>query len=176
MEAQNRGMNVLVLARVSLILLSTALALALTLGIVVAWPAANFDTSFKTGPTFAVMNQEITYTIVAENTGALALNVVLSDALPNGTIFVPGSCTYRRPAGVPQTCGPLSQMWQEDFDTGDTITTTFAVTVTGGSMQWSLENYAYLIQQGERIALFFATVVNPRGLYLPMLARNYRAP
>jgi uncharacterized repeat protein (TIGR01451 family) len=137
-------------------------------------PAADFASFYKTGPQSADTDDIITYTIVAVNTGSPVTDVVLSDALPYTAVFIPGSCTYRRETGLPQACGPLSQMWREDFSTGDRITTTFAVQVTAGSMNWPMVNCAHLSWNGQQISSCWTTRVNPvNRVYLPLMMRNY---
>jgi len=159
-------------ARVVLVVVAAAVGLMLTLTIVVA-QAPNFDSSRKIGPLFADVNDVITYTIVAVNTGDPVADVVLSDTLPGGVVYIPGSCTYVTQMASPQTCGPLGQMWQEDFDTGGRITTTFAVQVTAGTMLWPLVNCAYLSWDSGQKEMCFTTVANPPHRYLPFVARNF---
>ncbi len=132
--------------------------------------APNFDGSYKTGPATANTNDLITYTIVVSNSGALAQNVVLSDILPNASTFIPGSCSYDRGAG-PQPClAPPGQMWQEDLDTGDRITTHFQVQVTAGTMQWPLVNCFRLSWNGNQWGSdqqCVTTIVNPQPTPTP---------
>jgi len=133
---------------------------------------ADFTSSYKTGPSFASMNDVITYTIVAVNTGDAAPGVALSDAIPNSSTFVPGSCTYDDGNGV-WNCGPLSEMWVEDLAPGDRITTTFAAQVTAGTMGWPLVNCAYLSWDSNQQKMCFTTMVNPAQSYLPLVLCNY---
>ncbi len=136
-------------------------------------PAADFTSFYKTGPQSASTDDVITYTIVAMNTGSAVTDVVLSDVLPYTAVFVPGSCTYRRETGLPQTCGPLSQMWQEDFGTGDRITTTFSILVTAGSMNWPMVNCAYLGWESQQVSSCWTTTINPwQRVYLPLVMRG----
>lgn len=161
-----------VLARVGLVVVAVTVGLILTLTVVIA-QAPDFDSSYKTGPPFAVQGDRITYTIVAVNTGSLVANVVLSDAVPHGAAFVPGSCTYITQTGFAQACGPLSQMWREDFAAGDRITTAFAVRVTTGTMLYPLVNCAYLSWDQHRQDICHTTMVNSAHCYLPFVMRNF---
>jgi len=133
----------------------------------------DFDQSYKTGPESADAGDTITYTIVAVNGGDAITGVLLTDPIPNGATYVPGSCRYRRPGESDQSC-TLPEIWQEDFATGDRITTTFSVQVTAGSMAWSLENCAYLAWDGQQVERCTTTEVNPGAVcYLPLVMRNY---
>jgi uncharacterized repeat protein (TIGR01451 family) len=171
----------LALARGGLAVAATmgGVILALTTTVVVTAQASNFDSSYKTGPRYAKTGDVITYTIVAVNAGEPVTDVVLSDPVPNGAAFVPGSCTYRRPGGSPASCGPLPDLWQEDFVSGDRITTTLACEVNEGTMNWSLVNRAYLTWDqaappGSTKEMSWTTIVNPRfQCHLPVVVRDY---
>ncbi|MCK4470627.1 MAG: hypothetical protein KAW49_02450, partial [Anaerolineae bacterium] len=75
--------------------------------------------------------------------------------------------------GSAQACGSLDSMWQEGFAAGDRITTTFAVSVTTGSMQWPLVNCAYLSWDSSQKEMCFTTTANPASIYLPLVMRNF---
>ena len=173
MEKQNPGDKTRTLVRVVPTVITVLLGLALTLTIVAA-QASNFDSSYKTGPDFAETGEVIIYTIVTVNEGESVTNVLLQDPIPYDTIYVPDSCVYYRPFGRYRDCTP-PDLWREDFDTGDRITTTFAVTVTAGSMGWPLENCATLFWDGNEKELCHTTTVNsacPYCVYLPHVMRN----
>lgn len=72
---------------------------------------------------FAKVGDTLTYTITATNSGTIAAdNVVITDPIPTGTTYVPGSVTGA--TGVPPTLtipGSIAP--------GDTVTVTFQVTV-----------------------------------------------
>ncbi len=160
--------------RIAATIVGVMLMLIAVVAVVVA-QASNFDSSYKTGPRFAETGDVIIYTIVAVNAGGPVTDVVLSDAVPNGTVYVPGSCTYRRPSGSPQSCTP-PDLWQEDFATGDRITTTFSVQVTAGSMGFPLDNCAYLNWAGNQKEICATTTVNPPRIFLPIVMRNFPPP
>lgn len=133
--------------RIGLTVLATAIGLALTLTVVLA-QSPNFTLSYKIGPQYAKLNDVITYTIVAVNTGDTWVpSVVLSDVLPSGTLFITDSCTYDYGYGAQIPCGPLNAMWEMGFYPGTRITTTFAATVTAmttGTLHMPLTNHAYI--------------------------------
>ncbi|MBU0705065.1 MAG: DUF11 domain-containing protein [Chloroflexi bacterium] len=161
------------ISKIAPMFLAVTIGVMLALTVVLAQAAANFDSSYKTGPSFAEMGDVITYTIVAVNSGDSVSGVVLSDTVPFGTTFIPGSCTYITQTGSAQVCGPLTSMWQEYFATGGRITTTLAVQVTAGTMGWSLENCAYLSWDSSQKEMCFTTTANPAGVYLPLIMRNF---
>ena len=197
MEEQSPRIFVLAPVRVGLGVLAGAIALVLTLSMVMAQQAPDFDSSYKTGPPFADANDIVTYTIVAVNTGEMVPGVVLSDAVPLTSVFIPGNCTYGRESGPAQPCGPLSRLWEEDLATGDRITTTLAVQVGSGTMQYLLVNRAYLswlasptenaftkkipLAYKQKVAqqvrytleLSHTTTVNPARLHLPLFVHTY---
>ena len=139
--------------------------------------APDFTTSYKSGPSTAVTDEIITYTIVAVNTGGPVSDVVLSDNLPYTARYIPGSCTYWRAGETPQACGPLDHLWQADFASGArmTMTTTFAVQVTAGSMNWPVVNCATLDWPTGQHRTCRTTVINQIGytVYLPLVMRAY---
>ena len=142
--------------------------ISVTTSVVEAVP--DFTSSYKTGPRFADAGDVITYTIVAVNAGEGVEGVILSDTLPSGVSFVPGSCTYINGGGS-SSCGSLGQMWQEDLGAGGSITTTFAVTVNAGTLWLPLTNTAYLSWGGVEHPLSFVTTANAT-LYLPIVMLN----
>lgn len=153
-------------ARIGLIGLATVIGLALTLTVVIA-QTLNFGFSYMTGPQYARPNDVITYTVVAVNAGnILERNVILSDVLPSGTLFITDSCTYDYGYGDQPQCGPPSQMWEMDFFPGTRITTTFAATVTADTPHWPLVNHAYLSwSTGQKEMVLTTTVLSAIPLF-----------
>jgi uncharacterized repeat protein (TIGR01451 family) len=155
-----------------------SVVLALTAVVAVA-QESSFASSYKMGPRFAKTDDVISYTIAAANTGPPLSDVLLSDPVPDGAVYIVGSCTYRRPGDRPMSCNAPPDLWLEDFAAGDLITTTFAVQVTAGTMNWPLINRAYLNwedprQGGYTKEISCTTVVNPRfSNYLPLIMRDY---
>ena len=158
--------------RVGLIVLAITCGGLLVISMVLAQSAANFSTSYKSGTPLIDSNDVVTYTIAAINTGGPVTDVLLSDPVPNGSVFIPGSCIYWRPGDSPQACGPPPDLWQEDFVADESIMTTFAVRVEDRTMGWPLVNCATLRwDENEKEMCTTATV---RALvYLPFVARNF---
>ena len=156
--------------------LATALALTLLLSVATfALQTADFGGSYKTGPDHAKQGDIIWYTVVADNSGEAVADVVLSDTIPAPNVFLPATCTYRPSWSPPSSCGPLSQLWQEDFPAGGTITTTFAVRVNAGTLHWDLENCAYLSWDDERLEMCHETLVN-WAIFVPISVKNTTTP
>jgi len=148
-----------------------------TLTTTVSVAAADFTSSYKSAPQTVQTDEIITYTIVVVNTGGPVADVTLFDNLPYTSQYIPDSCTYWRTGDAPQTCGPLDQMWQADFNPGDRITTTFAVRVMAGSMNWPLINCAMLDWPDGQQRLCTTSIVNRilYSTYLPLVMRGYTA-
>jgi uncharacterized repeat protein (TIGR01451 family) len=70
----------------------------------------------------------LTYTLVAANSGAQATNVIITDHIPSGTSFVPGSLTASQ--GNSGFDGAQVTVSLPTFATGATLTASFQVTVT----------------------------------------------
>jgi uncharacterized repeat protein (TIGR01451 family) len=137
--------NVPVYARIGLIVLATVVALLLTLSVVIA-QSPSFNSSYKIGPQYTKLNDVITYTIVVINTASPVQNVDLTDVLPGGVEFVPGSCEYDDGVWTwPCDDEPPNPMWTKNFAPGTRITTTFRATVTAsttGTAYLPLTNHA----------------------------------
>ena len=146
-----------------------------------------FALFYEPDPPHANTGGTITYTIVAVNNGDSVSDTVLSDTLPGGVAFVPGSCTYdiALPSGslsLDHHCEDLVPeqrhvVWQEDMLHGTHITTTFLVTVTvpEGSTRWELENCAYIGWSVIQEKTCFTSLANPAVyVHLPLIMRNFQ--
>ena len=175
MNRTERSYPIRACARVALVLLAAAAAAALLAfwTLAVAGSGPDFGASYSRGPRFADQGDVITYTIVALNSGDAAQGVVLSDTLPVAVSLVPDSCRYSRAPGDQHPCGPLTQLWTEGFDAGDRVTTTFAVLVQGGTLNWPLVNRAYLSWDTGLMAMVCTTTLNPVRTHLPLLVSNH---
>ena len=160
--------------RVGLIVLVITCGVLVIISGVLAQAGPNFSTSYKDGDALIDSSDVVTYTIAAINTGGPITDVVLSDPIPNGAIFVPGSCTYRRDGGISQACNPPPNLWQEDFAADDRILTTLALRVTNRTMGWPLTNCATLSWDGDQREMCTTATVKAL-VHLPLVARNFVA-
>jgi uncharacterized repeat protein (TIGR01451 family) len=156
--------------RVGLVAFAITCGVLLAISVALAQSPPNFEDSYKTGTSLTTTGDVVTYTIVAINTGG-PVSVTLSDPVPVGSTFIPGSCTYWSSGGTPQSCDPPPDLWQEDNVSGR-ITTTFAVEVTAGTMGWPLENCATLDWGTDQQEICHTTTVGYL-VYLPFVARNF---
>lgn len=159
---------------------------ALTATTTVLSAIPEFEFFYEPRPPYADTGGVITYTIVAVNIGDSVSNVVLSDTLPNGVAFVPGSCTYAvTPPGSLSVHLPCNDLipgqkrlaWQEEMSHGTRITTTFLATVTvpEGSARWPLPNCAYLGWSAIQEEICVTSLANPTVyIHLPLVMRNYK--
>lgn len=87
------------------------------------------------------VGETFTYTVVTTNGGIQPINnVILTDALPSGTIFVPGSVTVR--GTVVASANPNSGISVGTLTAGSSATVTFQVTVQSLPASGSLLNRA----------------------------------
>jgi uncharacterized repeat protein (TIGR01451 family) len=128
---------------------------------------ASTDVITRVGP--------LTYTVILTNSGNLvAANVVLTDPIPLGTVFVPGS-----PGGGAIYNPSLDQIeWSGPAPKGGSVRLSFAVTVTIIEPA-TIVNHAYVSLDGvpDRILTAETRIVpsSPPAqwhLYLPLIMRN----
>jgi uncharacterized repeat protein (TIGR01451 family) len=162
MEKRKLGMITSTAARIGLIVLAIVAGLMLTILVALA-QTLYLDLSYMTGPEYAKPDDVITYTVIAINVGGPVQNVVLSDALPSGVTFIPGSCTYEED-GYAWDCDvdAPNPIWRnKNFIPGEHITTTFAVSVSAHTLRWTLVNHAYLSWDGRQKEMVVTTTVLP---------------
>jgi uncharacterized repeat protein (TIGR01451 family) len=85
-----------------------------------------FDNSSKTAPDTVSSNDAYTYTVSINNTGASATNVIMTDPIPAGTTYVPGSATN----GATYNGGLNQIEWTGDVANATTVDVSFMVTAT----------------------------------------------
>ena len=98
--------------------------------------ATRFDYSYKLGPALSQPSANLAYTIVITNAGNMAsTNTVMTDTIPAGTTYVPGSVSCV--GGTPTTCtydaGENEIRWAGGIAEGAQVTVTYAVSPVGGS-------------------------------------------
>ncbi len=96
-----------------------------------AWPM--FDTSRKTASrNLLATGATLTYTVVITNSGETDGNAVLSDPIPAGAAYIPGSARTV-PAGYGTLADSDGIWWSGAITAGQRVTVTFGVTVTAGA-------------------------------------------
>ena len=171
MKERTQANPALSLARVGMVAAATLAALLLTVALVVA-QGPNFEDSYKSGPDFADSGDTITYTIVAVNTGDPVQDVVLSDTMPSGVTVITCSVSSETGGTSALPCN-LNQLWERDFDTGDRVTTTITVELTGGTLQFPLVNRAHISWPTDTVDIEVETTLNPFRYYLPIVFRGF---
>jgi uncharacterized repeat protein (TIGR01451 family) len=114
-------------------------------------------------------DEELMYTIRVVNLGQPATQLVITDAIPSGTTYVPGSAT----SGGRLESGEV--IWgAPSLDAGEYREFSFRVTVAGGSEVVN-ERYGARCAEGA-IAVGDPLVTEIAGggeIYLPLVLRNY---
>lgn len=125
----------------------------------------------STTVTDAVVNDIIPYTFVITNNGLAPINnVVFSDPLPTGEVFVPGSVVITGAPTPPVPPNPVAGISLGTIAVGATVTITFNVQVTALPDPAQLNNYGTVsFTSGAFSAVTFSnTITTP--VYQPILA------
>ncbi|MEG0315074.1 MAG: hypothetical protein RR646_07445 [Erysipelotrichaceae bacterium] len=102
----------------------------------------------------AYIGQILTYNIIVKNTGNIAIdNALISDFIPNGTSYVPGSLIV----DAPYTGMPNSIMLTNSLAVGDSVHITFKVNVT------SMPNPNPMVNKATIDYLYTLNPSNPNG-------------
>jgi uncharacterized repeat protein (TIGR01451 family) len=119
----------------------------------------------------AALGDRVTYTIrVANSGGPLAATVTVSDAVPAGLAYVPGSLAAT--AGTADDSAAPTLHWTGTLTPTPVVTVTYAVTVITAAPQ-ALSNTATFATAGAGPLYRTATVVvNGHRTYLPVLVRG----
>ncbi|MCD4737858.1 MAG: DUF11 domain-containing protein [Anaerolineae bacterium] len=114
--------------------------------------------------------ESITYTIVIDNaTGPLSSTVNLTDTLPVGLTYLPG--TLQATAGTVNAATAPVLTWSGTLAPSPVVTVTYAVTVSATTPQ-VLVNQAQITAQGQAPLTRTATVlVNNWRIYLPLILK-----
>ncbi len=121
----------------------------------------NLSASTKTASPVVAPNSLLTYTIVLRNIGDPAPSVVLTDTVPDGTLFV--SCTTTRGPCL----GSSGRIWAGPIDRFDYVRVTYVVRIMGGTLGFPIVNTAYIDDSIQVIGRAVVTLLNPRRLWLP---------
>ena len=93
--------------------------------------SATLNITKSASPQPVMAGEQLTYTIVISNSGqGIATNAVVSDTLPANTTFVENSIQLDPPTAGTKGIGPPALVTDATLTPGQTITATFAVTVS----------------------------------------------
>ena len=118
---------------------------------------------------------EITYTIVIRSaTGPLSGTVSLSDTIPDGLVYVPGTLTST--AGEVSDAAAPALSWSGILSPTSVVTVTYGVTVDTTEPA-SITNAAVITLSGYPAVTRTATIlVDPNQVYLPLVLRGALIP
>lgn len=133
-------------------------------------PSPNLSTSQKFASSPGIdPGESLTYTIVVKNVGNLTSEpIFLSDLIPPGLIYVPGSLTATQGSADPSQNPTLR--WQGTLSPTTSVTVTYRVTATGVVMG-ILRNQAVITSAstGPITRTYLIFVPRPFPAYLPMI-------
>lgn len=132
--------------------------------------------SYKTAyPLRGFPGDEITYTIVIRSaTGPLSGTVSLSDTIPDGLVYVPGTLTST--AGEVSDAAAPALSWSGILSPTSVVTVTYGVTVDTAEPA-SITNAAVITLSGYPAVTRTATIlVDPNQVYLPLVLRGALIP
>jgi uncharacterized repeat protein (TIGR01451 family) len=136
-------------------------------------PSPNLSTSSKSASApGADPGETLTYTILLKNTGApTSQSVNLTDNIPSGLVYVPGSLTATQ-GSVDDSLNPTLR-WQGAFSPSVNITLTYQVTATG-AFTGILTNQAVLTSSGLSSITLTHSIFVPRPLptFLPVIYKQ----
>jgi uncharacterized repeat protein (TIGR01451 family) len=115
--------------------------------------------------------EAVAYTIVVRNTGgAFPTTVRVTDTLPSGLAYVPGSLAAT--SGTPDAASAPTLKWNGAMSVTPVVTLTFAVTVTTPNAESIVNTATINPGYGSPIARAVPIVVNPHEMFLPLILRN----
>lgn len=136
--------------------------------VLVSVTAPNVAVTKSTSTTSSTVGDTITYTINVTNNGITSINnTVLTDPIPTGTAFVPGSVTV---SGVPQAgANPATGISLGSIAPGSTVPVTFQVTVVSLPNPATVNNRSFVsFTSGAFSATAFSDIIST-PIYLPVL-------
>ncbi len=136
---------------------------------IVGWEGSESQKTASMGT--VVYGQTVTYTIAVRDMGApLTVTVHLSDVVPSGLAYIPGTLTAT--AGVFTDTAAPTLRWSGILTPTPAVTVTYAVTVSATDPQL-ITNAAVIAAPGYQTITRTVTVMaNPVPLYLPLTLRN----
>ena len=169
------GCPALAVLGVGLLAILAAVAMALALSASAQAPDVTID---KTASSYSVIvGDVVTYTINITNTGTASAAVVMTDVMPFGVTYVPGSVT----GGATYNPGPPERItWSGTMNPGQTVIITFQVLIVepGTSGPFPIVNEA-CANDGTGEVCDLITIYSVRlfpQAYLPIVTKNYVPP
>jgi uncharacterized repeat protein (TIGR01451 family) len=130
-------------------------------------PGESQKTASAITPTYG---QSVTYTIVVQNLSApVTATVCLTDTLPSGTVYIPGTLTATQGTVSPAAPGLY---WTGSISDVRAVTITYAVTVTA-AVPTAISNTATIVAPGYQTLNVTATIIaNGYSVYLPLVLKQ----
>jgi uncharacterized repeat protein (TIGR01451 family) len=130
-------------------------------------PGESQKTASAITPTYG---QIVTYTVVVQNlTAPATATVYLTDTLPSGIVYIPGTLTATR--GTVSAAASL--YWTGSISDAHAVTITYAVTVTHAGTPRVISNTATVAVPGyQTFDLTAIIVANGYSVYLPVVMRQ----
>jgi uncharacterized repeat protein (TIGR01451 family) len=136
------------------------------------WPGPGETT--KSASTFTpTYGHVVTYTVVIQNlTAPLTATAYLTDTVPAGLSYVPGTLTATGGTGTYSDAGTPELTWSGMLSPTAVVTVTYITTVTA-SMPQVITNTATIDVSGYQTITADVTIIaNPISLWLPLVSRE----
>ncbi len=134
-------------------------------------PAAVMETSRKSAPTFFGPGQSVGYQIVLSNTGNLAGNIALADAVPLSMTLLTG--TLSASSGPAPIFDGARITWTGSVAQGEAVLITYALTPTIGLGFMQPQTNRVIIEGGVVPVTRTAVASMARIVYLPIAMRSF---
>jgi uncharacterized repeat protein (TIGR01451 family) len=113
----------------------------------------------------------VSYTIVVRNSGgSFPATVRVTDTLPTGLAYVPGS--FAATSGTPDASSAPMLTWSGTLSVTPVVTVTFAATVTTGTTTTLVNSATINPGYSSLLTRTASIVVNPYELFLPLILRD----
>jgi uncharacterized repeat protein (TIGR01451 family) len=135
-------------------------------------PGESQKTASAITPTYA---QAVTYTVVVQNlTAPLTATVYVTDVVPAGLSYVPGTLTAVGGTGIPDEGGAPTLTWSGVLSPTLAVTITYVTTVTA-ALPEVITNTATIDVPGYQTITTAVTVIaNGHDLYMPLVLLDYQ--
>jgi len=137
----------------------------------VSWAGPWLNGSKTVNRSMAKPGDILTYTIAVFNAGAAGATVTMTDVIPAGTAYVPGSARTVPASG--DLDDAVGIRWTGVVGSGQSVTITFAVQVGAGDEPFVVSNVAVVEDELERIERRALTIVNACQVYLPLTLKRW---